>query len=234
MRKVWISIFIGISFFGYAQKNLTKDKSLNKILPLASQQEIKDRIKFLADDELRGRKPGTPGYQMAVDYVIDQFKSLGIQPKGDQGYIQNVILRTGKIDTSFVSFSLNDEELRYGKDIVVMPDMNNSENGGEAEVVFVGLGISAPHLHHDDFSGIDVNGKVVMMVSGVPEEFPAGERAHFNSMVTRAEAAARRGAVGTIAIVTREVQFRQAFGGSSSGIRGVVRKDGTVISTGLR
>ena len=209
-----------------AAQDLTKDKSLKSVMGLPDKESIKARIKYLADDKLMGRKPGTPGFQMTVDFVIEQFKSLGIQPKGDDGYLQKVVLRTGKVDTTQQAFYWNGVPLKLGRDVVIMPDMNNATNQGEADVVFVGMGISAPHLNHDDLAGIDVKGKIVLMVSGVPEKFPASERAHFNSMVTRAEMAAVKGAVGAIAVVG-EQGFSQSKSGSL-GSRGIVNKNGTV------
>lgn len=206
---------------------LAKDKDLKKVMLLPDKEAIKSRIKFLADDKLVGRKPGMPGYQMAVDYAIEQLKSLGVQPKGDEGYLQKVVLRTGKVDSLQSAFFWNDTQLRLGKDIAVMPDMNNATNAGEADVVFIGLGISAPHLGHDDLAGIDVKGKIVLMTTGVPDKFPASERAHFNSMVTRADMAAARGAIGAIALVG-EPAFKQASDGAYKGSRGIVNKTGRV------
>jgi Zn-dependent M28 family amino/carboxypeptidase len=208
-------------------QDLAKDKSLKKVMELPDKEAIKSRIKYLADDRLLGRKPGTPGYQMAVDFAIEQFKALGVAPKGDDGYLQKVVLRTGKVDSTKTAFYWNDMALKLGKDVVVMPDMNNAINSGEGDVVFIGYGISAPHLGHDDLAGIDVKGKIVLMAAGVPDKFPASERAHFNSMVTRAEMAAARGAVGAIAVVADQA-FKQSSDGSFKGSRGIVNKTGRV------
>jgi hypothetical protein len=215
-----------IAFFSFSQE-LAKDKTVKKVMELPDKEAIKSRIKYLADDKLLGRKPGQPGYQMAVDFVIDQFKSIGVQPKGDDGYLQKVVLRTGKVDSTKQSFTWNGTKLKLGRDIVIMPDMNNATNSGEADVIFVGYGISAPHLSHDDLAGLDVKGKIVLMLAGVPDKFPASERAHFNSMATRAEMAAAKGAVGAIAVVS-EQGFGQARSGSFSGSRGIVNKGGRV------
>lgn len=212
-----------------SSQQLAKDKDLKKVMMLPDKEAIKSRIKFLADDKLVGRKPGMPGYQMAVDYAIEQLKSLGVQPKGDDGYLQKVVLRTSKVDSTQSAFLWNNTPLRLGKDVAVMPDMNNATNAGEADVVYIGLGISAPHLGHDDLAGVDVKGKIVLMTVGVPEKFPASERAHFNSMVTRADMAAARGAIGAIAIVG-EPAFKQASDGAYKGSRGIVNKTGRVSS----
>jgi Zn-dependent M28 family amino/carboxypeptidase len=220
---LWALLSVGVA----SAQDLAKDKTLKKVMALPDKEAIKSRIKYLADNKLLGRKPGQPGYQMAVDFVIDQFKTLGVQPKGDEGYLQKVVLRTGKVDSTQSAFYWNDKRLRLGKEIVVMPDMNNAMNAGEGDIIFIGYGISAPHLGHDDLADIDVRGKIVMMATGVPEKFPASERAHFNSMVTRAEMAAARGAIGAIAIVAEQA-FNQSKAGSFSGSRGIVNKGGRV------
>ena len=196
-------------------------------MELPDKEAIKARIKYLSDDGLRGRKPGTPGFQMAVDYVIDQLKQIGVEPKGDDGYFQKVVLRTGKIDTTKVSLLWNGTPLAMRKEAVVMPDMNRAENSGEGEVVFVGLGISAKHLNHDDYEGIDVKGKVVLIMSGVPEKFPASERAHFNSLAIRAEVAASKGAIGAIAVMGTDATYKTSVEAAAKGTRGVVNKNGS-------
>ncbi len=224
--KLIQAFLFAIPCFLFSQ-DLVNDKSLKKILTLPDKEAIKARIQYLADDKLKGRKPGTPGYQMAVDYVIAEFKKIGVEPKGEDGYLQKVVMRTGKVDSSKFSFALNDMPLQFRKDVVVLPDLNSASNSIKAPVVFVGMGISAPQLGHDDMAGIDVNGKVVLMISGVPDNFPASERAHFNSMVTRAEMAARKGAVGAIVIISNETQNKTAVDGVK-GVRGIINTNGSV------
>src|SRR5690242_6592063 len=100
-----------LPFSGFSQ-DLPKDKSIRKILALPDKEAIKTRIKFLADDKLQGRRASSAGYKVAVEYVIVQFKQLGIAPQGDEGYIQKVIIRTGKIDSSKTSFVINGQSLK--------------------------------------------------------------------------------------------------------------------------
>jgi Zn-dependent M28 family amino/carboxypeptidase len=230
MIKFLLPLLLATSACLFSQ-NLAKDKSLRITLTLPDQEVIKERIRYLADDALRGRKPGTPGYEMAVAYVVDQFKKIGVEPKGDDGYLQKVTLRTGKVDTLKVSAMWNGLPLRVGKDITILPDMNRAENGGEGEVMFVGHGISARHLGHDDFAGIDVKGKIVLMVSGVPEKFPASERAHFNSMAVRAEVAAEQGAIGAIGVVATETAFKSSVEAAVFGTRGTTNRDGSTTAS---
>jgi Peptidase family M28 len=226
--KLILPILIAINFFLYSQ-DLSKDKSLPATMNMPDKESIRSRIQFLSHDSLRGRKPGTPGFQMAVDFVIGQFKKLGVEPKGDDGYLQKVLLRTAKADTSKFLFEWNGTPLQFRKDAAILPDANNAENSFEGQVIFVGQGVSAPHLGQDDFKGLDLNGKIVLMVSGTLEKFPASEKAHFNSMATRAETAAKLGAVGVIAVITSDQGYK-AWVDGVKGVRGIVNKDGTVSS----
>ncbi|MCI0611894.1 hypothetical protein L0244_02785, partial [bacterium] len=225
--KLFFLLLTVIPLLSNAQE-IFKDNSLKSILEIPDKAAIQSRIKFLADDKLKGRKASSPEFKVAVDYVINQFKQLGIEPKGDEGYLQKVIIRTGKVDTTKVSMIFNGTSLDYGSEFVVMPDMNNPVTNFEGEVIFVGQGISASHLKHDDYAGIDVKGKVVLYLGSVPEQFPASERAHFTSTAMRADLAATKGAIGAIAVNATPRQFGQARGGSRNGIQGIVNKNGKV------
>ena len=73
-------------------------KPIEKMLDTVQPDSIKSHITYLADDRLLGRKPGTPGYQMAVDYVIKKYKEIGLSPAGDGGgYLQKVVLRNARL-----------------------------------------------------------------------------------------------------------------------------------------
>ena len=167
-------------------------KKIKKTLALVDTMQIRERIIYLSDDKLKGRKPGTEGYQMAVDYAIGQFKKLGIEPKGDEGYLQKVILRTASVDSASSSFYLNGQKLSLGKQAIVWPDMNRASSSAEAELVWVGYGISAPHLGYDDYTNVSVEGKIVVLKGGTPADFPASEKAHFNGLANKGDIAGRK------------------------------------------
>jgi Peptidase family M28 len=230
MRFILVFCAMLLCNIAFAQ-DLAKDKFLKRIMELPDKEAIKSRIKYLADDKLLGRKPGTPGFQMAVDYVIDQFKQLGIEPKGDEGYLQKVVLRTARVDSAKSSFAWNDKSLTYGRDVLIMPNMNFEEASVEAQVVFVGMGISAPHLSYDDYTGLDVKGKIVIMMPEVPSHFSDMEKAHFSNMAIRADAAAARGAVGAIALVANASRYKAEYEGSARGTQGIVNKNGSVAAS---
>jgi hypothetical protein len=161
-------------------------------------------VRYLADDRLRGRLPGTPGYQMAVDYVVSQFKKTGVQPAGDKGgFTQTVRLRRAFVEPgatlSYQPASGPAQPLAYGSAATVYPNPGQpAVTVADAPLVFAGYGISAPELKYDDYAGIDVKGKVVVLTRQLPKQFGANERQYFTDVRTLLETAARHGAVGVL------------------------------------
>ncbi|MBS1544806.1 MAG: M28 family peptidase [Bacteroidetes bacterium] len=222
----------------HAQERLDP-KKMEPVLNVADKNQIKERIKFLADDKLKGRLPGTEGYQMAVDFVTGELKKLGVAPAGEAGFIQQVKLRKSRVDTSSARFVVVQDgvetKLKYGRDFVVASDIRSRSASGEGELLFAGYGIVAPHLKHDDYQSLNVKGKIVVVRDGTPEEFPASERAHFNLALTKCEAAAKAGAAGIIILIgTNEVSRMKTIGKSmADGVTGFVLPDGSPFSTRL-
>jgi hypothetical protein len=164
--------------------------------------EIKADIKYLADDKLKGRMPGTAGYQMAVDYVVARLKALHVKPAGENGtWLQTVRLRRATINGSPV-LSLNSatgaEGLTIGKNVTITPNPQLPNIIVEAPLVFAGYGISEPALGYDDYAGLDVKGKIVVIIRGTPTSFSSSIAAHVNNASTILKTAALHGAVGVI------------------------------------
>ncbi|GAB3247124.1 M20/M25/M40 family metallo-hydrolase [Larkinella harenae] len=159
-------------------------------------------MRFLADDAMEGRKPGTRGYRLAANYVISQFEALGLQPAGeDKSYLQKVPLRQWRVHEDGCSLTLIDKKgqekpLIFGKNYTLSPVYGNEKSTVTAPVVFVGFGITAPDLHYDDYKNVDVKGKIVAYFNGAPAAFPSNQRAYHNS--SKQENAAAHGAVGVI------------------------------------
>ncbi|WP_018479190.1 M28 family peptidase [Pontibacter roseus] len=184
-------------------QSLTLDKptakSLNKVKP----KDIKAHVKYLADDRLLGRQPGTPGYQMAVDYVVDHYKKAGVEPAGENGtYLQLVRLRKSFIGKdaalSVLDAQGNEMKLTDGKEFSIYPHAEEQQVSINAPLVFAGYGISAPDLGYDDYAGIDVTGKIVVVLRGAPASFPSTVSAYSRDMMTVLQTAADKGAVGVV------------------------------------
>jgi hypothetical protein len=165
-----------------------------------SADEIKAQITYLADDKLKGRMPGTPGYQMAVDYVVSQLKALGVKPAGESGgWLQTVRLR--KAITTDATFSISNQTSQMpvaNSKLLIVPNPIYPDLAVKANMTFAGYGISEPNLGYDDYAGIDVKGKVVVIVRGAPAEFASSVAAHSMNTSTILKNAAMHGAVGVI------------------------------------
>jgi hypothetical protein len=182
-------------------------EDLERVLAAVRGTSYRAHVEFLADDLLEGRDTGTRGYDLAARYVAAAMKAMGLEPGGENGsWYQPVPLRESRLLKGSVSLAgaraMRRVELVALEDYVQFGDTARTESRVEAPVVFVGYGVSAPELGHDDYAGVDVSGKIVAMLANAPREFPSEPRAHFASAQLKAENAARHGAVGTIGILT--------------------------------
>lgn len=230
-------LFLMTSGGATAQLAAIQEKDVAASLILVDKKAIEDRIRFLADDKLLGRLPGTHGYAMAVDFVVKELKAIGVKPKGEKEYLQYVPLRKGSVDTlqstMTVSFPDGAKKLKYGRDFALAPDLNRTSAGGEGTLVFAGYGISAPHLSYDDYKSIDVKGKIVVLQEGAPQEFPASERAHFNLAVSKCALASQRGAIGVVLLAAGNEPVRMSglTRTSIDGITAYLRPDKKAFSS---
>ncbi len=181
---------------------LTVAPAVAKALEQVRPEAIKAHIAYLADDRLLGRQAGTPGYQLAVDYVTQQLQALGVQPAGEGGtYVQKVRLRKAFLAPG-ATFTARDAQgdalpLQAGPDYVIYPNPElPSAAVADAPLAFAGFGISAPELGYDDYAGLDVQGKVVVIVRGAPRTFASTVASASQDLAGLVQAAVRRGAVG--------------------------------------
>jgi len=179
-------------------------------LPPIAPQVLRAHIHFLADDLLEGRATGSTGYVIAARYVAAQLEGLGLAPAGGpDSYFQSVPLREATLDSGrswlrLVVPGTGSVELRQGEQALIAPSFLRGDDDVDAPVVFLGYGIHAPELEHDDYVGVDVRGKVVAMLLGAPTRFKDVLRAHYGSSRQKAEAAAARGAVGVLLLAWPE------------------------------
>jgi hypothetical protein len=147
-----------ISLFNILQSS-AQQVAISKVVRAAMDaidtNTIRSHIAYLADDRLKGRLPGTEGYQMAVDYVIDQFKTIGVQPAGDAGgFTQKLVLRKTALENSSVSALLQDKEgntdsLIFSRDYIPMPHPIRTNTSAEGQLVFVGYELEIPGTYSD-------------------------------------------------------------------------------------
>ena len=166
MRPVWLSLLL------LAAVVLARDTSKESELPQIEGKAIVAHIKYLADDKLQGRAAGSDGAKAATEYAAKHLERLGFKPMGDDGtYFQNFTLPRGfKVDPStFVKANRGSKKthLKYDKDL--KPLSLSGPGDVTAPVVFAGYGIAAPELGYDDYAGIDVKGKVVIVLRHGPK-----------------------------------------------------------------
>ena len=180
------------------------NERVNAPLP-ADQAAMKAHVMFLASDAMRGREAGSPEFDIAAQYVAAQFYAAGLRPGGDEGgYLQKVPLIGYKLADKgnfvWTAPGGQPQTLVFGQDFVPSPNAAKAETSLNAPVVFVGYGIVAPDYKRDDYRGIDVKGKIVAFVGGVPSRYDGEERAFFSGASTKARIAAEHGAIGAIQI----------------------------------
>ena len=172
---------------------------------------FKDDIKFLADDLLEGRGPGTRGDDLAQRYIISQFGQIGLRPgAADDSWIQKVPLVgvTTKPPKSIIFEHANQNlKLENYEDYIVTSGLPNETSGfKDADLLFVGYGMQAPEYGWDDFKDVDVRGKVLLVMNNDPADKPdlfAGRtRLYYGRWDYKYAKAAELGAAGVFIIHT--------------------------------
>ena len=198
-------------------------KEVKKALTVVDTAQIKADIAYLADDKLKGRAPGTEGYQMAVDYVVDQLKSLNVKPAGENNtWLQEVKLR--KAFTKDAIVLLNNSALSNGS-YAIFPNPAVPQIKISAKLVFAGYGVSEPSLGYDDYAGIDVKGKIVLVTRGAPDKFSSSVAAHTMNTTQILKVAAEHGAVG---VMMCSIDSTARLPNLSRGIYSVLDNEGKV------
>ncbi len=177
-----------------------------------TEEYLRGCIRFLADDLLEGRAPGTRGDRLAQLYLATEFQKLGLKPAfGSGGWLQPVALlgMTTRCPEQIVFRSSDGRTLsvRYLRDYVAVAGVQREQiELGPARVVFVGYGIVAPEYNWDDYKDVDVRGKIVLIVNNDPADDPElfeGEaRTYYGRWDYKYAEAARHGAAAAIIIHT--------------------------------
>ena len=179
-------------------------------LGLIDAQSVAGPLEFLASDRFAGRAPSTPEGELAAAYLAEQLQALGFAPAGDAGvYFQPVPVVESVIDRD-VLFSVGDTvPLRVFTDVVVSSDLPDPVVAVDAEIVFAGFGIVAPEYGRDDYAGVDVQGKVVLLLGNEPPPtrsqpglFAGQALSYYGRWTYKYEEALRHGAAGVLIVHT--------------------------------
>src|SRR5579862_2383013 len=173
---------------------------------------IREHVKFLASDLLEGRGVGARGGDLATEYIAGQLALAGAKPAGDNGtYFQNLTLvGVDPQPTTQLSATSSDGKtisFRWLDDFVGLTLQQKTGAAFDAEAVFVGHGITAPEYQWNDYQGVDVRGKVVVMFTGEPPStdpkfFTGRALTYYGRWTYKYEQAARKGAAAAIIIHT--------------------------------
>lgn len=190
----------------------------------AAADRLRGHVEFLASDLLEGRDTGSRGHEIAAAYVAAEFSKLGLQPGGTNGswYVQVPFRRASHAGLPTVRLVRDGQavELTSGRDVGLRPSLTERARLIDAGLVFAGHGISDPQLGIDEYAGLDVRGKIVVALEGLPDGLASDVGAHLRSF--KDEIAASKGAVGFI-----EISARAPVEGRSSGLE---RRTGPLLS----
>lgn len=173
----------------------------------APAQRYAEHVKFLASPELEGRGAGTAGLEKAGSYIADQFQRLGLKPAGDKGsYRQGFPVSTGATAGPNNRLSIEGSQALLAPDKDFRPISFSSAGQVSAGLVFAGYGATAPEFGYDDYAGLDVKNKAVMVLRYEPPHFakPEGGRPPrytlHSHLVNKAINARNRGASALILV----------------------------------
>jgi Zn-dependent M28 family amino/carboxypeptidase len=173
-------------------------------------EHIRWHVRYLSHDLLEGRGTGQRGGDIAAEYIATQLAEYGLKPAGENGsYLQKVPL-VGITTLPETRFSLVPKQgaamsLKPLEEYVAYDRTQQPESDVDADIVYVGYGIEAPEYNWDDYKGVDVHGKVLLMLvneppSDDPKFFKGKALTYYGRWTYKYEEAARKGAVGVILV----------------------------------
>jgi Zn-dependent M28 family amino/carboxypeptidase len=201
----------GSSSLAAARLPGTAIAAMQKIDP----ERIRAHVKFLASDLLEGRGTGQRGGDIAAEYIATQFALYGLKPAGDHGTYMQKVPMVGVTTLPQTTFSIVPArgpaiDLKPLTDYVAFNETQQPESDVDADIVYVGYGIEAPEYNWDDYKGVDVKGKVLLMLVNEPPSsdikfFKGSALTYYGRWTYKYEEAARKGAVGVILIHQTEM-----------------------------
>ena len=202
---------------------------------------IRWHVRYLSHDLLEGRGTGQRGGDIAAEYMATQFAEYGLKPAGDHGtYMQKVPL-VGITTLPETTFSIVPRQgeamnLKPLDEYVAFDQTQQPQSDVDADIVFVGYGIEAPEYGWDDYKGLDVHGKVLLMLvneppSDDPKFFKGKALTYYGRWTYKYEEAARKGAVGVILIHQTQMASYpwEVVRNSNSGEKSALKLEGPAL-----
>ncbi len=180
--------------------------------PDFSADRVKAHVGFFADDLLEGRGTGTRGHEIAARYAAAVMAGYGVLP-GARGnsWFQPVSLAETRLTSGAITITGKAGTSRHShaSDVMVSPSQFDATTDVTAPVVFAGFGLDAPAQSFNDYAGLDVRGKIVVVFGGIPKGPPDEVVAHLGTQ--KAKMAAARGAIGIVQIPTLDGDKRRPW-----------------------
>ena len=204
MKKYGL-LFLMLAVLSSTAQQVKISKNIQQAMNRIDTNTIRSHIAYLADDKLKGRLPGTEGYQLGVDYVVEQYKKMGVAPGGDNGgYTQKLVLRRSLLNNKSAVAMLKDangniDSLDFAGDYMAVPHPMLANAAAEGQLVFAGYGVEIPG-QYSDYAGINVKGKIVVLIAGAPDGLISTLTAHFSNAGNKSTTAFHKGAAGVVLI----------------------------------
>ncbi|TPV61783.1 M28 family peptidase [Aestuariibacter sp. GS-14] len=185
----------------------TEKNNFDDVYASITPEKIAPPLKTLASDEFEGRLPTTEGERKTLEYLTSEFKRMGLQPGNGDSYLQEVALMEITADPNMV-MTIGDNEFVYKTDMVASSKREQSVVSLEnSELVFVGYGVNAPEYDWNDYEGLDVTGKTVVILVNDPGfenpesgKFQGTTMTYYGRWSYKYEEASRQGAAGAIIV----------------------------------
>jgi Zn-dependent M28 family amino/carboxypeptidase len=194
-----------LAFLALAACSTADEAELAGPISLETMQEA---VRTLSSDEFEGRMPGTPGEQLTVDYLVQQFAAAGLQPGNGDSWVQEVPLVeiTG---SAYAPLTVGEQSFDHGTDWVGVSYRQTPETTiDNSELVFVGYGINAPERGWNDYAGVDMTGKTALILVNDPDfaseslegTFDGRAMTYYGRWTYKFEEAARQGAAAALIV----------------------------------
>ena len=247
MQKTALVVIFALSLTGISVAQRTAAESANAHLPgvaINTMQKInplriREHVRFLSHDLLEGRGTGQRGGDIAAEYIATQFALYGLKPAGENGTYMQKVPMVGVTTMPESTFSLvpargDARKLKYLDEYVAFDQTQQPKSSVDAGIVYVGYGIEAPEYQWDDYKGVDVRGKVLLMLvsepdSNDPKFFKGRALTYYGRWTYKYEEAARKGAVGVILVHKTDMASYgwEVVRNSNSGEKSYLKLDAT-------